>query len=127
MAVRFSTLVTPVRAVAVLLAAMFVTGGSWSRAGDMHDGFEAPSPTWAAAPTSGRVVVHERSEVSPHRGRSCERLAIETTAGQPLRIELPFGPAAVLDELRASVWVRASRPDVRLAVRVVNALPSLDR
>ena len=119
MAVRFSTLVTPVRAVAVLLAAMFVTGGSWSRAGDMHDGFEAPSPTWASAPTSGRVVVHERSEVSPHRGRSCERLAIETTAGQPLRIELPFGPAAVLDELRASVWVRASRPDVRLAVRVV--------
>ena len=119
MAVCFSTLVTPVRAVAVLLVAMFVTGGSWSRAGDMHDGFEAPSPTWAAAPTSGRVVVHERSEVSPHRGRSCERLAIETTAGQPLRIELPFGPAAVLDELRASVWVRASRPDVRLAVRVV--------
>ena len=82
MAVRFSTLVTPVRAVAVLLAAMFVTGGSWSFAGDMHDGFEAPSPTWAAAPTSGRVVVHERSEVSPHRGRSCERLAIETTAGR---------------------------------------------
>ena len=119
MAVRFSTLVTPVRAVAALLVAMFVTGVSWSVAGDTHDGFEAPSPTWAAAPASGRVVVHERSEVSPHRGRSCERLAIETAAGQPLRIELPFGPAAILDELRASVWVRASRPDVRLAVRVV--------
>jgi hypothetical protein len=119
MAVRFSTLVTPVRAVAALLVAMFVTGASWSFAGDTHDGFEAPSPTWAAAPASGRVVVHERSEVSPHRGRSCERLAIETAAGQPLRIELPFGPAAILDELRASVWVRASRPDVRLAVRVV--------
>lgn len=119
MAVRVSTLVTPVRAVAALLVAMFVTGVSWSFAGDTHDGFEAPSPTWAAAPASGRVVVHERSEVSPHRGRSCERLAIETAAGQPLRIELPFGPAAILDELRASVWVRASRPDVRLAVRVV--------
>ena len=119
MAVRFFTPVTPVRAAAAILAAMLVTGVSWSRAGDTHDGFEAPSPTWAAAPTSGRVVVHERSEVSPHRGRSCERLAIETAAGQPLRIELPFGPAAILDELRASVWVRASRPDVRLAVRVV--------
>ena len=119
MAVRVSTLVTPVRAVAALLVAMFVTGVSWSFAGDTHDGFEAPSPTWAAAPASGRVVVHERSEVSPHRGRSCERLAIETAAGQPLRIELPFGPAAILDELRASVWVRASRPDVRLTVRVV--------
>ena len=119
MAVRFSNLVTDVRAVAVLLAAIGITGGQWGHAGDVHDGFEGPTPTWAAAPAAGRLVVHERSEVSPHRGRACERLAIETSAGQPLRIELPFGPAAILDELRASVWVRASRPDVRLAVRVV--------
>lgn len=119
MAVRFSTSATDVRAVATLIASVCIAGGSWARAGDAHDGFEGPSPTWTAAATSGRVVVHERSEASPHRGRSCEHLAIETTAGEPLRIELPFGPAAVLDELRASVWVRASRPDVRLAVRVV--------
>ncbi len=119
MAVRFSTPVTAVRAVAALLAAACIAGGQWGRAGDVHDGFEGPTPTWAAAPTAGRVVVHERSEVSPHRGRACERLAIESSTGQPLRIELPFGPAAILDELRVSVWVRASRPDVRLAVRVV--------
>ncbi|MBU6309308.1 MAG: hypothetical protein KJS77_06145 [Planctomycetes bacterium] len=119
MAVRFSTPVTFVRAVAAMLAVARIAGGQWGHAGDVHDGFEGPTPTWAAAPSAGRVVMHERSEVSPHRGRACERLAIESSAGQPLRIELPFGPAAILDELRASVWVRASRPDVRLAVRVV--------
>ncbi len=119
MAVRFSTPVTFVRAVAAMLAVACIAGGQWGHAGDVHDGFEGPTPTWAAAPSAGRVVMHERSEVSPHRGRACERLAIESSAGQPLRIELPFGPAAILDELRASVWVRASRPDVRLAVRVV--------
>jgi hypothetical protein len=119
MAVRFPTLVTAVRACAALLVAAGLGGGSWARGGDLHDGFEGPTPTWTADPAAGRVLVHDRAEASPHRGRACERLVLETTAGQPLRIELPFGPAALLDELRASVWVRASRPDVRIAVRVV--------
>jgi hypothetical protein len=119
MAVRFPTPVTAVRACAALLVATGLAAGSWVRGGDVHDGFEGPTPTWMPDPAAGRVLMHDRTETAPHRGRACERLVLETTTGQPLRIELPFGPAAILDELRASVWVRASRPDVRIAVRVV--------
>jgi len=52
-------------------------------------------------------------------GAGCERLTISATGDKPIRVEAAIGPAAVLDELQASMWVRANRPDVRLAVRVI--------
>lgn len=102
-----------------MLLAASVMGFAAARGGDVQDGFETPIPTWSIGPASARVIAHERSTVSPHRGRTCERLSVESPPGTPLRIELPIGPAAVIDELRGALWVRASRPDVRLAIRVV--------
>ena len=87
-------------------------------AGDVTDDFEASTTSWTVTPGPARVVLHDRSTDGPHRGTSCERIAVEPTAAAPFRAETPIGPAAVIDELRASLWVKASRPDVRLGVRV---------
>ncbi|MFM8734961.1 MAG: hypothetical protein ACKOC8_07210 [Pirellulales bacterium] len=87
-------------------------------AGDVADDFEAAATSWTVAPGSARVVAHERSAEGPHRGTSCERIVAEPSASRPFRVETPIGPAAVIEELRSSLWVKASRPDVRLAARV---------
>jgi hypothetical protein len=34
-------------------------------------------------------------------------------------VQLPIEPARVIDEWKASLWVRADRPDIRLSARVV--------
>lgn len=87
-------------------------------AGDTTDDFEDTTTSWTLSPGPARVVAHERSAEGPHRGATCERIVVDPTATAPVRAETPIGPAAVIDELRASLWVKASRPDVRLAMRV---------
>lgn len=47
------------------------------------------------------------------------RFVVDMVAGTRPRIEMPIGAVAVIDEFRAAVWIRANRPDVRLAARVV--------
>ena len=86
--------------------------------GEVVDDFEGPATTWNVAPLSGRVAAHERSRQSPHRGAGSERIVVESQGTTTIRFDTPLGPAAVIDELRATLWVRASRTDVRLAVRV---------
>ena len=89
-------------------------------AAEINEGFEDERPVWQVT-TSGdeaTPLVHERTGTDAHRGSRCERIVVESAAGGVIRLQFPFEPAAVIDELRASVWVRASRPDVQLAVRV---------
>ena len=90
-------------------------------AAEIVDGFETPTPSWTVAEPAGatRVVSRERSREKPHGGTSCERIVLDASAGQPLRLETAIGPAAIIDEWQASLWVRSNRPDVRVAVRVV--------
>ena len=103
---------------AIAAALTIAISGRCGLGGEVQDDYETAATTWTTAASVGRMIAHERSHTAPHRGRSCERLTIDAAPGQPLRIETPIGPAAVIDELQASVWVRASRPDLRLAVRV---------
>jgi hypothetical protein len=110
--------------VAVLLVGtvLVTTAG---RAADLRDGFDdeaaAMDRRWSVAESDAlpQVLRQERSRESPHAGPACERLVLENGRGTVLRLDYPIGPAALIDELQGSVWVRAQRPDVRLAVRVV--------
>lgn len=92
-----------------------------ARPADIEEGYEGPQVSWRIAESdcNHRVVDHGRGSVPPHRGSACERIAIEAGGGTILRLASPIGPAAAIDELSASVWVRSSRGDVRVAVRVV--------
>ncbi|MCS5617708.1 MAG: hypothetical protein NZ658_06890, partial [Pirellulales bacterium] len=102
---------------AVLVAAW---PGPFLVAAEIRDGFEGEHPVWQV-PTGGNEatpLVHERTDTDAHRGSRCERIVVESATSGMIRLQLPLEPAAVIDELQASVWVRASRPDVQLAVRV---------
>jgi len=86
----------------------------------IEDSHETPSPIWTLGESdvNHRLVSHARSREAPHRGGLCERFVIEASAGTTLRLATPVGEARVIDEWKASVWVRANRPDIRLAARV---------
>ncbi len=102
---------------AAVLAAVAAT---LAGAGEIADDFEGAATSWRLGNTGPevRIVEHARATDSPHRGTRCERVVVDIASPTTLALETPLGPAAVIDELRASVWVRASRPDLRLAVRV---------
>ena len=95
------------------------------RAADVEEGFEGRRPLWslAEADCGPRVTSHGIAVEAAHRGHSGERIALDASTGSTLRLQFPVGPAAVIDEFRGSVWVRANRPGIRLGVRV--ALPNM--
>ena len=90
-------------------------------AADVDEGFEGPSPLWSLADADcrPRLSSHGIDPGAAHRGHRGERIVIEAAAGTLLRLQFPVPAARVIDELRGSVWVRANRPDLRLAARVV--------
>jgi len=94
----------------------------WAAAGFAQDVAPEPAATaWtlAEADTAPRVVAHALSPVAPHRGATCEQIALEASVGTTLRLQMPVGPAAVIDEFAAVAWIRANRPAIRLGARVV--------
>lgn len=96
-------------------------------AATLQEGFEGPQPslTKAESDVDFRVLQHARVSTSPHGGAACEELMLEAAIGTRLRFEQAIEPVRVIDELAASLWVRANRPDVALLLRV--SLPrSLD-
>lgn len=107
------------RFVAALVLGL-VTAGSLPAA-EIDEGFEGPEPAWALAESDAapKLAAHERLAAAPHRGARCERLRFSAGTGTTLRLQMPIGRLAVIDELACSLWVRASRPDVRLSVRVL--------
>lgn len=89
-------------------------------AATIEEAFEGPTTSWTVAESdvNQRVVSHGRSREAAHRGASCERLVIDASAGTTLRLQTPVGDARVIDEWKASVWLRADRPDIRFSARV---------
>ena len=93
----------------------------WATAATIEDACEAPETSWQVSEAAGghRVFSHTRTRELPHRGMGCERFQLESMAATALRLQTPIGPTQVIEEWRASVWVRASRPDIRLCARVI--------
>lgn len=89
-------------------------------AADIDDGCESPDVSWELAESDAapRLKAHGRTPEAPHRGTACERFAIDASAGTMLRVQRPIGAVGAIDELEASVWVRANRPDIRIGLRV---------
>ncbi len=89
-------------------------------AATFEDDYEGPETKWSVGESdvNPRVISHALSTAAPHRGRSCERFVIDASAGTTLRLMTPMGDARVIDEWQASLWIRSSRPDVRLSARI---------
>jgi len=90
-------------------------------AAEVEEGAEGGRTVWSLvdADCSPRLVSHTITPAAAHRGASGERIVLDATAGSTLRLQFPLGSAAVIDELQASVWVRANRSAVRLGVRIM--------
>ena len=106
---------------APFVAASLAVAATGLRGADIDDGFESPETSWSLAESDAvpKLAVHERTPAAPHRGSRCERLQFSASTGTVLRLQMPLGRLAVIDELACGVWVRASRPDVRVSVRIV--------
>jgi len=112
----------------LLLAAgwsMLLLGAIGARAADVEEDFEGQRPLWslAEADCGPRLTGHALASHAAHRGTSGEGIVLNASAGSTLRLQFPVGPASVIDEFRASVWVKANRAAVRFGVRV--ALPNV--
>jgi len=110
----------PLPVLGIAAAFMAAWSGPFLAAGEISEGFEGGRPIWQVTTGGDEAtpLVQERTDTDVHRGSRCERIVVESAAAGMIRLQLPLEPAAVIDELQASVWVRASRPDVQLAIRV---------
>jgi len=102
------------------LVAIVALSATISGAATFEESYEGPEAKWSVGDSDvhPRVISHALSAEAPHRGRCCERFLIEASAGTRLRLETPMNDARVIDEWRASVWIRSDRPDIRLSARI---------
>ncbi|HWB01325.1 MAG TPA: hypothetical protein VG713_22700, partial [Pirellulales bacterium] len=88
----------------------------------LNDGFETAGPAWtdAGGEARYRIEMQERTRSGSHSGDGCEFLQIHFTGpGRSAFLRYTLGRAPVINELRASVWLRADRAGPQLMARVV--------
>lgn len=83
--------------------------------------FDGPELAWRLLEPSNdaRLLSHEHAAADGRDRGGCERLVLAAPAGQSAFVHCASAPVAVLDELVVRLWVKASRPDVQLAARIV--------
>ncbi|MFO0924317.1 MAG: hypothetical protein U0905_17720 [Pirellulales bacterium] len=63
--------------------------------------------------------MQQLSTLMPHSGASSELLEVTCSQGTSLYLVYPIRPAAIIDELKASVWVRCAAAGLRIGFRAV--------
>ncbi len=83
--------------------------------------FDGPEIAWALLDTSQPAQVLDQRCVTDvvRDGAGSARVTLLAPAGESAQLVSPTGRLPVINELQVRLWVRASRPGVRLAVRVV--------
>lgn len=109
--------------VAIGLAGLIVMAQLVTAQQPIREGFESSEPTWIDA-GGDTLYALDRSRVqgAAHSGDWCEQIRVRSERGNFVHIAHPVRPARIINELEATVWVRADRPGVQLLGRVV--LPS---
>jgi hypothetical protein len=96
--------------------------GNPAPAAEQVEGFEGPDPSWSVrfAKSDARVLSHRRHRKIFQGGQASENIEFEGFADTTeIQLEHPLTPARLIDELKASLWVRSNRANLRLTVRVV--------
>jgi hypothetical protein len=86
-----------------------------------HRDFNGPEPTWQLLEEEvpAEILAQERILNGARDNAGSERLVVVAPAGHSAKLICPTDRIAVLDELQVRLWVKAPRPDLQLAVRVV--------
>jgi hypothetical protein len=85
--------------------------------------FNGPEMVWQIDERDrfGRVLAHESVPGGARDSGGYERIVVAAPGGESVQLLCPTSPVVVMDELVVRLWVKASRPDIRLAARI--ALP----
>jgi hypothetical protein len=107
-------------------ALVFAAFACWESRADgqnvVHEGFESPEVTWHEAGGDVpryQVSAHQRTSSGVHSGAGCEFIQVIAGDGTSIRFALDIGKARVIEELKATLWVKADRPGIQLLARVV--------
>jgi hypothetical protein len=104
-----------------LLAGLFAFA-SWAFAQTtMHkNGFESKVGfNKGGADAAFDEIAHKIDDREPHNGQGCEYIDLDVKQGKFIHYVYPVGKAAISEELRAVLWLRANRPGIKLLARVV--------
>ena len=66
-----------------------------------------------------KEIDHELTEETAHTGQKCEVIHLQAEKGSFIYYTYPIGKAPIVDEFKASVWMKANRPGMQLLCRVV--------
>lgn len=85
------------------------------------ESFDGPELRWqlAEGATPAQLVQHEIARDGARSQSGAERMVVAGSAGHSATLVYPIAPMPVLDEFSARIWIRASRPGIQLAARVV--------
>ncbi|HEV3138363.1 MAG TPA: hypothetical protein VGZ26_10675, partial [Pirellulales bacterium] len=86
-----------------------------------RDDFEGPETSWryAADDTAHKLEAHQRMQQNAHAGRWCERLTVRGNNGTYIYYAHAISSSRVINELKASVWLKADRAGLQILARVV--------
>lgn len=93
-----------------------------TRAEQVHrNGFETREVAWVkgTADAVNRETTHEVTDATAHSGQYSEHIQLSAEQGSQINYYYSTGRAPISEELSVSVWVKANRPGIQLAARVV--------
>ncbi len=100
---------------------LWLPGRAFGQQSPWYEGFEGPDVSWR--PVGGnapfRTELHQRGRGEAHTGDGCEKLRIVGGNGTEVLIAHEVGRARVIGDLLPTVWIKADRPGLQLAARVV--------
>ena len=89
----------------------------------LRDDFEGPETSLVALGGDASYLFEQHARIprEAHSGKWCERIAIRGTNGTGVYVGRALGSARVINELKASIWVKSDRPGMQISLRI--ALP----
>ena len=107
----------------VVLLGLFADARQRATASELlHNAYDEGKPTLVLGgdPQTFQILDHQRQTGEKHAGAGAEHLRGTANAnGGYVHFVQPLPPAAAIDDVSATLWVRASRPAVQLHLRLV--------
>lgn len=106
-----------------LLGALVTVACSNVCFGQLRDGFEGGPPRWQLAFEDAKAKLTSQfpqlSPLQPHFGQASERIDYTCSHGTSVQFAYPLDPTAIIEDVRATLWVRSPVAGIRPAFRVV--------
>ena len=108
-------------ALLIAAAALLATARGQQGQTFLQYGFESRDPIWVRGNSDAnpKETAHALTDLTAHSGKRSEAFQLTAELGSYVHYTYDVGKAPVIDELNASIWVKANRPGTQLLCRVV--------